>query len=172
MEDFFELAKSRFSVRAYRDTPVEEEKLQKVLDAGLLAPTAKNCQPQKIYVVKSEENRKKLAQVTPCTFNAPVVLVVCYDETRACTGKLCPGYSFGNTDAAIVCAHMMLEAADMGLGTCWVGWFEENEVREALGIPSNIRVCELMPLGYAADNAKPAPMHFQSRSAEDTVEII
>lgn len=172
MQSFFELARNRYSVRAYKNTPVEEEKLQKILEAGLLAPTAKNCQPQKIYVVKSEENRKKLAQVTPYTFHAPVILVVCYDEEKACKGKVTPDYDFGNTDAAIVCTHMMLEAADLGIGSCWVGWFEENEVRSALGIPENIRVCELMPLGYAADNAAPAPLHTMSRRLEDVTEEI
>ena len=169
MDSFFELAKNRYSVRAYKDTPVEEEKLTKILEAGLLAPTARNSQPQKIYVVKTEENLKKLAAVTPCTFNAPTVLVVCYDENLACRGKVFDGYSYGETDAAIVCAHMMLEAADLGVGSCWVGWFNEDEVREALDLPRNIRVRELMPLGYAADTAKPAPMHDQSRSLDDVV---
>ena len=172
MKSFFELAKNRYSVRAYKDTPVEEEKLQKILEAGLLAPTAKNCQPQKIYVVKSEEKRRRLAEVTPCTFNAPVIFVICYDESRACKGKVYPGYDFGNTDAAIAGTHMMLEAADLGIGSCWVGWFSEDEVKQALGLPENIRVCELMPVGYAAENAKPAPMHGISRSLEDVVEVI
>lgn len=172
MDSFFELAKNRYSVRAYKDTPVEEEKLRKILEAGLLAPTAKNGQPQKIYVVKSKENLEKLSAVTPCTFKAPVVLIVCYDEEKACKGKVTPGYDFGNTDAAIVCTHMMLEAADLGIGSCWVGWFAENEVRSALGIPENIRVCELMPMGYAADNASPAPLHTQSKSLHDVTEVI
>lgn len=172
MDSFFDLAKNRYSVRAYKDTPVEEEKLRKILEAGLLAPTARNGQPQKIYVVKSKEKLEKLAAVTPCTFKAPVVLAVGYYEERTCAGKLYPGYDFGNTDAAIVCTHMMLEAADLGVGSCWVGWFNEDEVRNALGIPSNIRVCELMPMGYAADNAVPAPLHTQSRSLSDVSEEI
>ncbi len=81
-------------------------------------------------------------------------------------------HDFGGTGAAIVCTHMMLEAADLGVGSCWVGWFNEDEVRNALGIPSNIRVCELMPMGYAADNAVPAPLHTQSRSLSDVSEEI
>lgn len=172
MESFFELAKNRYSVRAYKDTPIEEEKLHKILEAGLLAPTARNGQPQKIYVVKSKEKLEKLAAVTPCTFHAPVVFVICYDEDRACSGKVYPGYCFGDTDAAIVGTHMMLEAADLGIGSCWVGWFNEDEVRDALGIPSNIRVRDLMPMGYAADNASPAPLHAQSRSLHDVTEVI
>lgn len=172
MNSFFDLAKERFSVRAYKNTPVEDEKLQKVLEAGLLAPTAKNQQPQKIFVVKSDEMKQKLAAVTPCTFDAPVVLVVGYDETRACVGKVYENYNFGNTDAAIVCTHMMLEAADLGLGTCFVGWFCEKEVKEALSLPENIRVCELLPIGYTAENAHISQMHYSSRSLSDTVEFI
>lgn len=172
MNSFFELAKERYSVRAYLPKPVEDEKLQKVLEAGLLAPTAKNQQPQKIYVVKSEELKAKLAAVTPCTFNAPVVLVICYDEERACKGKVYENYSFGNTDAAIVGTHMMLEAADLGLGTCWVGWFCEKEVKEALNLPENIRVCDLMPIGYTAPDAHISQMHYSSRGLNDTVEFL
>lgn len=172
MNDFLSLAKSRFSVRAYDERCVEEEKLEKIIEAGRVAPTARNNQPQKVYVVKSEEKRAALAGVTPCTFNAPVVFVVCYDETKAAEGKVYEGYSFGNTDAAIVCTHMMLEAADLGLGSCWVGWFNEKEVKDALGLPENIRVCDLLPVGYAADTAKPAPMHTSYRPCEETVEII
>ena len=172
MKDFYELAKNRFSVRSYSDKPVEDEKLTKILEAGLLAPTARNCQPQKIYVVKSEENRKKLSAVTPCTFSAPVILVVCYDESRAAAGKVVPGYSFGNTDAAIVCTHMMLEAAELGLGSCWVGWFAEDEVKNALDLPDGVRVCDLLPIGYASENAAPSKMHTDCRTLEDTVEYI
>lgn len=172
MKSFFDLAKERYSVRAYLPQAVEDEKLQKVLEAGLLAPTAKNRQPQKIYVVKSDDMKKKLAAVTPCTFNAPVILVICYDETIACQGKVYENYSFGNTDAAIVGAHMMLEAADLGLGTCWVGWFCEKEVKDALGLPENIRVCDLMPIGYTAPDAHISDMHYASRTLADTVEFI
>ena len=172
MKSFFELASERYSVRAYRPDAVEDEKIEKILLAGLLAPTARNSQPQKIYVLKSEEARRKLSAVTPCTFNAPVVFVIGYDEDRVCPGKVYPGYTFGNTDAAIVGTHMMLEAADLGLGTCWVGWFAEDEVKNALSLPENFRVCDLMPLGYAAENAVPAPLHKQSRSLEETAEYI
>lgn len=172
MNDFTQLAKTRYSVRAYKPLPVEEEKIRKILEAGLLAPTARNIQPQKIYAVVSEENRRKLSAVTPCTFGAPVVFVICYDEEKAAQGKVYPGYSFGNTDAAIVGTHMMLQAADLGLGSCWVGWFNEDEVRGALGIPANIRVCDLLPVGYPSEKAVPSPMHSASRTVEETVEFI
>ena len=166
---FFELAKARYSVRAFQDTPIEEEKLNLILEAGRIAPTACNNQPQKIYVAKSEEARKKLAGVCRCTFDAPVILVVCYDRTRDWKNTLLPGYESGETDAAIVCTHMMLQAADLGIGSCWVGYFNAHTVAEVLDLPENVIVSALLPMGYAAENAHPAPLHTQYRDFADTI---
>ena len=166
---FQELAKARYSVRAYKDTPIEEEKLNLILEAGRIAPTACNNQPQKIYVAKSEEARKKLASVSRRTFDAPVILVVCYDRDRNWKNPLMPGYESGETDAAIVCTHMMLQAAELGIGSCWVGMFNAQQVSEALGLPENVTVSALLPMGYAAENAQPAPLHSQYREFADTI---
>ena len=97
--NFFELAKSRWSVRAYKDTPIEDEKMQLILEAGRVAPTAKNYQPQRIYVATSKESREKLKSVCRCTWDAPVVMVVCYDRERDYHSKLMPGYESGEKDA-------------------------------------------------------------------------
>ena len=167
-----EFLQSRYSVRKYSDKPIEDEKTEKILKAAMAAPTARNCQPQKIFVLKSQEARDKLAKVTPCTFNAPVVFVIGYDKTRAAAGKVREGFSFGDTDAAIVGTHMMLEACSLGLGSCWVGWFSEQEVRDALGIEENISVCALLPVGYAADDAVPGPGHTACRDMSEVVEIL
>jgi len=169
---FQELAKMRYSVRSFRDTPIEEEKLNLILEAGRIAPTACNNQPQKIYVAKSEDARKKLASVCPCTFDAPVILVVCYDRTRNWKSKLMPGYESGETDAAIVCTHMMLQAADLGIGSCWVGYFNAQTVADILALPENVTVSALLPIGYAAGDAKPASLHTQYRELTDTVTEI
>ena len=166
---FFELAKARYSVRSFKDTPIEEEKLDLILEAGRIAPTACNNQPQKIYVAKSEDSKQKLASVCRYTFDAPVILVVCYDRTRDWKNKLMPGYTSGETDASIVCTHMMLQAADLGIGSCWVGYFNAQAVAEALDLPENITVSALLPIGYAAENAQPAPLHAQYRDFADTV---
>ena len=166
---FQELAKARYSVRAYKDTTIEEEKLKLILEAGRIAPTACNNQPQKIYVAKSEEARKKLASVSRRTFDAPVILVVCYDRDRNWKNPLMPGYESGETDAAIVCTHMMLQAAELGIGSCWVGMFNAQQVSEALGLPENVTVSALLPMGYAAENAQPAPLHSQYREFADTI---
>lgn len=172
MESFFELAQSRYSCRAFSDAPVEDEKIEKMLESSRLAPTARNFQPQKIYVVRNEEMRKKLAEVTPCTFGAPVIFVVCYDEDRVSQSRIYEGHNFGQTDAAIVNAHLVFEAAELGLGSCWVGWFVEKEVKEVLGLPENIRVCNLLPVGYASEAAKPSVMHTTYRPKAETVEYI
>ena len=169
---FLELAKSRYSVRSFADQPIEDETLNKILEAGHVAPTACNNQPQKIYVAKSEAARKKLASVCRCTFDAPVILVVCYDRTRDWKNKIMPGYTSGETDAAIVCTHMMLEAAELGIGSCWVGYFNADQVRQILELPENVTVSALLPIGYPAEEAKPLPLHTQYRTPEDIVTVI
>lgn len=172
MCDFLNLAQKRYSVRKFQSAPVEQEKIDRILVAASLAPTACNNQPQKIYVVTSEAARKALAEVTPCTFHAPVVFVIGYDETRSAKGIIYDGYDFGNTDAAIVCTHMMLEAAAQGLGTCWVGYFNEEKVKAALGIPEGIRIRNLLPTGYAAEDSAPSDRHTASREAGEMVAYL
>ena len=169
---FQELSHARYSVRSFKDMPSEKETLDLILEAGRVAPTACNYQPQKIYVAKSEEARKKLASVCRCTFGAPVILVVCYDRSRDWKNKLQPGYESGETDAAIVCTHMMLQAFELGVGSCWVGYFNADTVAEALGLPENITVSALLPMGYPAENAAPLALHTQFREFADTIEEI
>ena len=169
---FQELAKNRYSVRSFQDRPIEEEHLNLILEAGRVAPTACNFQPQKIYVARSAEAREKLASVCRCTFGAPVILVVCYDRTLEWKNKLTPGVTSGETDAAIVCTHMMLQAADLGVGSCWVGYFNPDKVAEVLGLPENLTVSALLPIGYPAENAEPLPLHSQYRVLADLVAEI
>ena len=169
---FLELAKDRYSVRAYKDQPIEDEKLNAILEAGKAAPTACNFQPQKIYVVKSEENRNKLAEICKCTFKAPVILVIAYDKNRAWKNKLMPGYNSGETDTAIVTTHIMQEAWEQGIGSCGVGMFNADQVSAALNLPEDVLVTALMPIGYPVDDAEPIGLHFASRENEDMVEIL
>ena len=169
---FEELSRARYSVRSFKDIPIEEDTLKLILEAGRIAPTACNNQPQKIYVAKSEDARKKLASVCHCTFDAPVILVVCYDRTRDWKNKLQPGYESGETDAAIVCTHMMLQAFELGVGSCWVGYFNAHEVARVLDLPENITVSALLPIGYPAENAAPIALHTQYRDFADTITEI
>jgi len=169
---FLELAKDRWSVRSFRQEPIQEAHMQKILEAGHVAPTACNYQAQRIFIAKSEDARRKLASVCRCTFDAPVILVVGYDRTRDWKNKLQPGCESGETDAAIVCTHMMLEAWELGVGSCWVGYFNSDRVAEVLGLPENVKVCALLPMGYPAEDAKPLPLHSQFRPMEETVSEI
>ena len=170
--EYYDLIKARFSVRSYKDRPVEAEKLTRILEAGRLAPTACNRQPQKIFVIQTKEAFEALASTCRFTFGAPVVLAIGYDKDRAWKNKLMPPYTSGETDAAIVATHMMLAAHNEGLGACWVGYFNADTVREALGIPDNIVVTSLLPIGYPADDAEPLDMHSEYRDFEETISFM
>ena len=168
--NFNELIKDRYSVRKYKTEPIPAEILDRIIEAGMYAPTACNNQPQKIYVATSKEAIDKLKECTPFTFDAPVVMVVGYDKTLSWQNKRMPGYESGETDAAIVTTHMMLSAWNEGIGSCWVGVFNADEVSGALGLPENIRVTALMPMGYADMEA--GPRHSRYRKKDEIVEEI
>jgi nitroreductase len=165
--EFEKVIKERYSVRKYSSKKVEQEKIDKILNAGLIAPTAKNTQCQKIYVIKSEEGLKKLNAINP-TFDAPLVFLVCGDLERQCPRAYREGYLM-ETDLAIVQTHMMLEATNLGLGSCWVCYFNEAEVAKAFELPSNVVPYNLLVVGYPSQDAKPSIRHLQSRTIEDTV---
>lgn len=150
-----EAIEQRFSVRSYQDQPVEEEKLRKLLEAARLAPSAGNRQEWRFVVVQDEATRQKLGEAANGqTFvgEAPVVIVGCAEggEHVMSCGQL--SYAI---DVAIAMEHIALQAIEEGLGTCWIGAFNEEQVRRVLGIPGDVRVVELMPLGYPA--ASPGP---------------
>ena len=169
---FSELAKERYSVRKFKEEPIAEEHLKAILEAGQVAPTACNYQPQKIYVVRDAERLQKLAGVCRCTFGAPTILVIGYDRNVAWKNRLVPGYCSGETDAAIVCTHMMLEAWEQGIGSCWVGYFNGEKVAEALELPENVCVTAMLPMGYPAEDAAPLDLHGIIRPLEETVTFL
>ena len=166
--EFMELICARYSVRKYADKPVEAEKLQKVLEAGACAPTAKNQQPQHIYVLKSEEAVAKMREITRCAFDAPVVLLVCGDKEKAWTNPFNDRNS-AEMDCSIVTTQMMLQAQELGLGTCWVCWFDTALTKQTFNIPENEEVFALLPLGYPAESSKPSSMHDSRKALEETV---
>ena len=166
--EFTEVVKNRYSCKKYSSRPVEDDKLNAVLEAGRLAPTAKNLQEQKIYVLRSPEALAKIDAATPCRYNAPVVLAVAFDKTQVFTypgGKRDSGVE----DAAIVATHMILAAADAGLDSCWINFFDPDQVAKALGLPENEEVLMLMDLGYAAEGAGPLPNHSSRKPLKETV---
>jgi Nitroreductase len=163
---FIDLAKDRYSVRKFSAKPVEKEKLDQILQAGQIAPTAGNTQPQRILVVEDEEAREKIKKCTPCHFNAPVVLIVCYDNTVSFSGK---AFNLGIVDASIVATHLMLEVADIGLGATWVENFEPDALVKEFSLPENLVPVALLPLGYPAEDAKPAERHTSRKPLDETV---
>ena len=164
---FLDLARQRFAVREYAQTPVEQAKLDSILEAGRLAPTAKNVQPQHIYVLQSPEAIAKINELTRCAYGAPVVFLVCYDADQVWTKA--DGTNSGDMDCSIIGTHMMMEATELGLGTCWVKWFDPAQVAAAFELPANHKPSFLMPCGYASENAKPSDHHFSRKPLSETV---
>ncbi len=165
--EYENLIKERYSCRSFSSKQVEEEKLQKILEAGNVAPTARNSQCQKIYVLKSKEAIEKLSSLHNI-FNAQVVLLVCGDKERECPRRFRKG-SLMETDLAIVQTHMMLEAYNLGLGSCWVCYFDEEKVSKTFGVKENEIAYNLLLLGYPDENAEPSHRHFEKRELSDVV---
>lgn len=154
--DLFEAIRGRRSIRSFMDRPVEEEKLSAVLEAGRLAPSARNLQDWRFVVVRDPATRKRLAEAArnqEFVGQAPVVIAACgtSDMVMTCGQPACV------LDVTIAVDHMTLAAVAEGLGTCWIGAFYEDKVKEVLGIPEQIRVVALLLLGYPAQAARSTP---------------
>lgn len=171
MSAFKDLIQKRYSVRRFSDKPVEQDKLDQVLEAGRLAPTATNAQPQRIYVVRSTEKLEALRSVTKMTYKAPVVLAVCYDADTVWHNRWesWRDYNSGEQDAAIVADHMQLMATELGLGTLWARGFDAKAVSEALGLPESSHLVMLLDLGYPAEESKPSAHHEDRKPLSETV---
>lgn len=169
--DFKEVVKNRYSCKKYSDKKVEREKLEVVLEAGRLAPTAKNLQEQHVYVLESKEALDKFDIETPCRYGAPTVLVVAFDTTNV---YIYPGEQrdSGIEDASIVATHMMLAATDAGLDSCWINFLDPNKLHKALELPENEEILMAMDLGYAAEEGKPLSNHFSRKDLCETVTYI
>ena len=166
--EFKEVIKNRFSCKKYGSRRVEADKLNAILEAGRLAPTAKNLQEQRIYVLQSEEALAKIDKATPCRYGAPTVLVVAYDRINVFTypgGKK----DSGAEDATIVATHMILAAADAGVDSCWLNNFDPDALAKDLGLPENEEILMLLDLGYAAEGAGPLANHMSRKPLSETV---
>lgn len=166
--NFTELAKERYSVRSFQQKPIEDEVLKQILEAGRLAPTAKNFQPYHVYVLKSEEARKKINDITNCAYHAPVVLMFCGVLDQAFVDPW-NGHNGAEMDVSIVTTHMMLKAAELGVGSCWVCWYDSAKVKEAFQLPENEEPYCLLPLGYPAEDAAPSERHSLRKSLDEVV---
>lgn len=169
--NFLELTESRFSVRAFSDQKVESDIIEKILKAGQVAPTACNFQPQRIFVMESEEALAKLRKCTMSHFHAPLAFLVCHDRNE-CWKREYDGKPSGDIDAAIVCTHMMLEAASLGVGSTWVMHYIPEAVRVEFNLPDELESTALLVMGYPKEGAAPSPRHSQRKPLADTVKFL
>jgi nitroreductase len=157
--EFYEAVRKRLSVRSYKPDPIPEGVLGRILEAGRLAPSAKNIQPWKFIIIRDSEVKKAL--VPACRgqafiAEAPIVICACALTEQAWKGM--GGYWTAEAvDVTIAIEHMMLAAAAEGLGTCWIGAYVEADVRKVLAIPEGVKPIALTPLGYPARESKPRP---------------
>lgn len=160
--DFLELAHERFSVVDFSDRIVEQEKVDKIIEAAIAAPTACNNQPQRILVIQDDEGRKKLNNVVPNKSLAPLAFVVCYDKTECWTRPM-DGKTSGDIDASIITTHMMMEATDLGLGSIWVMYWDPQKMKTEFGLGDNLEPVALLIAGYKSDRAKPRAGHLSRK---------
>jgi len=151
--DFYEAIQKRHSVRSYTDAPVEREKLDRILQAAVMAPTAVNKQAFRVFVISTKGRAEDFKRIYPREWLAqpPYVLLICTKKDKCWIRR--DGKSYGDVDSAIVMDHIILAATAEGLGTCWVGAFNAEAAKEVLGLPENLEPVAFTPLGYAADGA-------------------
>lgn len=166
--EFYEVIKNRYSCKKFDGRVVEQKQLDAILEAGRLAPTAKNLQEQHIYVVQSKEGLAKIDQTTPCRYNAATVLVVAFDKTNVFTY---PGdkYDSGVEDASIVATHLTLAAQAEGVDSCWINFFDPDILAKEIGLPEKEEILMLLDVGYAAEGAAPLAAHMNRKEISETV---
>ena len=167
--DFLTLAKERYSVRKFDGRALSEADVERILTAGLSAPTAKNIQPHRIYVVRSEEGIRKINECSPCIYGSKTVFIICYDRTECwCAGD--GTRNSGEIDSTIVATQMMLEATDIGAGTTMLLRYDRKMLREAFKLPDDIIDVCLLTAGYPAADCEPSPRHTDRKSKEEIVK--
>ena len=166
--EFEKVIKERTAVRSFKNDQIDNNQLTNILEAGRLAPTAKNLQPQRIIVVQSEEYIEKIDKVSPCRYNAPTVLIVCSNKDEAFKKD---NYSTYEMDACIVATHMMLEATNVGLGSVWVELFDKELLKQEFNLDNNIEPVCLLMIGYKTDNYF-NPMHELRKDLAETVQYL
>lgn len=145
--DYFDVINKRFSCRSFLPKKITKEELNKVLNSGILAPTAVNFQPERIIVVENEEILLKMKEATRFTFDAKTIIVVCYDK-NASWHRRNDGKDHGDIDGTIVATQMMLAATAINLGSCFVCSFKDDILRKILEIPDNYGITCMLPIGY------------------------
>jgi len=159
--DFLEIAKKRYSVRKYSDKKVEAEKLDRILQAAHVAPTAANRQPVHLIAVQSREGLEKIGKGANI-YSAPLAVIVCADHHKAWVRPYDKKHTC-DIDAAILTDHMMLEAAELGLGSVWICYFQPDVIRKEFALPDNLEPINILAIGYADGEAADPERHLQTR---------
>ena len=165
--EYSKVIRERTAVRKFSSQEIEKDKLDAILEAWRIAPTAKNLQPIKIYVITSSKGLEKLDKATPCRYWANTVLMVCADKDAAYNKE---DYSTYEMDACIVTTHMMLQATDLGLGNIWIEKFDWKILVDEFAIPNNLTPIVLLPIGYKAEDCPENPLHNVRKSIDELVE--
>ncbi len=164
-----DVCKKREATRKFKSDQIDEEIIRKILEVGRFAPTAKNLQPQRIFVIRSKEGLEKIDQASPCRYHAPTVLLVCSDKKVAWSKG---DYSTYEMDACIVATHLMLGATNYGVGNIWIEMFDKDFIKSAFALGENVEPICLIPLGYKAEDDKGNPLHHQRKELEEIVEYL
>ncbi|HEY4533764.1 MAG TPA: nitroreductase family protein [Fusobacterium sp.] len=169
--DFFEIIRNRYSCKKFSDRIVEKEKLDQILEAGRLAPTAKNLQEQHIYVIQTEEFLAKIDKLTPCRYGAKTVLLIAFNKKNVFTY---PGAKrdSGVEDTSIVATHCMLAATAVGVDSCWINNFDPDMLAREFNLPEEEEVLMLLDLGYAAEGTGALPNHNLRKELQETVTYL
>lgn len=166
--DFEKVITERYSVRKFENEHLGQDIIDKLLNAGHVAPTGCNFQPQRILVLNTDKSIEKLKRCTKCHFDAPCAMLICYNKDESWIRPYDNAES-APIDASIVATYIMLEAKNLGLGSCWVMHFNPFKTREVFNIPQNIEPHALIVMGYPHSEAKPIEMHSKFRPLEEVV---
>lgn len=156
--EFMDLVRERYSCRRYSQEPVEQEKIDAILEAANVAPTGCDNQPFKIWVLRSDDACEKMRSAIRFHFGAPMFMVVGANREEAFTRDI-DGRNFADIDATIAATHALLAIADQGLGACWVGYFDQKRLKELFPQMQGYDLLAVFPMGYPAENAHPAKLH-------------
>lgn len=170
--DLLKIMADRYTCRRYSTEEIKEEDLKKVLEAARVAPTSHNNQPQRIYVVKSDEAKEKLMKDFAYNYKAPCYLVCTYDTNEVWRNDLDGNRESGDIDVAIVMTHMMLMAEELGMGACWIGRITPELVRKNLEISETEKVVAVLSLGYHREDDRPSKLHDIRKTTEEIVRYL
>lgn len=170
--DLEEVLYNRCSVRHFSNKLIEKSVLDKIIEATIAAPTAKNKQPFRIYIYSKKEDLDIIDSLTACRYDAPYVALFTYNEDEMWVNEEDKSINSGIEDVSIAATFFMLEAFNLGVDTCWVNLFNNKKLEKTLSLPKNEHSVLLMPFGYRLDGVKASRLHGTKRNIEDLVKIV